>query len=634
MSKFKKINDIWTFEIKKYHIQQQKSSQIIKCKKFNFLEEESQVKQIASGEFSTIFLLENGKVIEYYKKANISEKLSIENIRKVSAGFKMIAFLTTEREVIMTREDENPIKDDPFRNISNLIEYPRDRIISDVVCGANSVYLLSENGNSYGIGSNYWHQLGYKPEDKTKKLEKSEKPIFMMSNVSKIYSGSYSHSVFLLTSNQKLFCCGDNQYGQLGLIKGKEEIKTLTQIENLPEGKILDIRMGHDHSVMLIEEKSDIRKIYSCGGRVYNRYQVKERKTEFTEIKTPLDPDENILEMRTAELVTLILTSNGKLIGFGRTNGLMQISGNINNYLTPIRIQLPKLSFDISNYHISCGDEVSFLYSSLFTSLHADLVELFQRQEFCDVLFDTIDNQQIGAHQLILKYRLKDYQNQLGKLRSIISLKTLKEANQIFPTIYSNKQITSINLESSIQELLNEESIIETIKRIYLNENENEKDFTIKREEKEYKFPKLILIMRSELYRGMFLAVTEDDSNEVTDYSELSTESFQILEYWIYSNQIKEGIKITKEIIEELKKAMDYFQLNELNPNLVSSAIDLYNKTHKGRIIKNIEENPKLNLNSNSNQNINQNLNQNQNPNQNQNQNQNPNQNQKKCEIF
>ncbi|KAJ5066980.1 21.9 kda heat shock protein [Anaeramoeba ignava] len=47
------------------------------------------------------------------------------------------------------------------------------------------------------------------------------------------------------------------------------------------------------------------------------------------------------------------------------------------------------------------------------------------------------------------------------------------------------------------------------MKRIYLNENENEKDFIIERKEKQYKFPKLILIMRSELYRGMFLSVTK-----------------------------------------------------------------------------------------------------------------------------
>ncbi|KAJ5071871.1 kelch repeat and btb domain-containing protein [Anaeramoeba ignava] len=141
--------------------------------------------------------------------------------------------------------------------------------------------------------------------------------------------------------------------------------------------------------------------------------------------------------------------------------------------------------------------------------------------------------------------------------------------------IYSNR-IINPKLYYEIKEIINSnEQIEETMKRIYLNENEN--DFIIERKEKQYKFPKLILIMRSELYRGMFLSVTEDKSNKVTDYSELSNKSFQIFEYWIYSNQIKEGIQITKGIIDEIKKGIDYFQLNQTNPNLFDLLINKFN---------------------------------------------------------
>ncbi|KAJ5073645.1 kelch repeat and btb domain-containing protein [Anaeramoeba ignava] len=105
------------------------------------------------------------------------------------------------------------------------------------------------------------------------------------------------------------------------------------------------------------------------------------------------------------------------------------------------------------------------------------------------------------------------------------------------------------------------------MKRIYLNENE--KDFTIERASKSFNFHKLILIMRSELYRGMFLSVTNDTSNKVTDYSELSDESFEILEYWIYTNKIKKGIKITQKILDEIERGMDYFQLNESKNNIL-----------------------------------------------------------------
>ncbi|KAJ5073513.1 kelch repeat and btb domain-containing protein [Anaeramoeba ignava] len=145
--------------------------------------------------------------------------------------------------------------------------------------------------------------------------------------------------------------------------------------------------------------------------------------------------------------------------------------------------------------------------------------------------------------------------------------------------IYSNRIINPI-LYSEIKEIINlNEKIEETMKRIYLNENE--KDFIIERKEKEYTFPKLILIMRSELYRGMFLSVNEDKSNKVTDYSELSNKSFQIFEYWIYSNQIKDEIEITQEIIDEIQIGIDYFQLNQTYPNLLDLLKNKFNNQNQ-----------------------------------------------------
>ncbi|KAJ5075762.1 hypothetical protein M0811_06624 [Anaeramoeba ignava] len=87
--------------------------------------------------------------------------------------------------------------------------------------------------------------------------------------------------------------------------------------------------------------------------------------------------------------------------------------------------------------------------------------------------------------------------------------------------------------------------------------------------------------MRSELYRGMFLSVTNDKSNKVTDYSELSNKSFQIFEYWIYSNQIKNEIEITQEIIDEIQIGIDYFQLNQTNPNLFDLLINKFNNQNQ-----------------------------------------------------
>ncbi|KAJ5075282.1 hypothetical protein M0811_07635 [Anaeramoeba ignava] len=551
-------------------------------------ENEKQIEQISTGYFGTIFLFKNGKAIEYlnekYSRKNIQKIQIEENIQKVTVGSENEAILTIEGNVFAKGEYINPkIPNYPkqFINISSLIKNKKDRIIQDVVSGANSIYLLTLKHNAYGIGANHLSQLG------SKKLIETQKPILMMKNVSKIFSGNSSYHAFLLNSKQELFGCGWNYSGQLGLneSKRKEEkkIQKLTKIQNIPKGKIIDIKCGKSHSIMLIENQNENpkRKFYSCGSWEVNGLDKDLDTYEFTEIKSLVKNDDNIIDFSIGYNHTLILTSNSKLIVFG--NNFYGQSGSIytGDQTFPIQIKFPEIRFneDISNYHISCGSYKSFLYysPSPFSNLEEDLIKLFRRKEFCDISFKTENGEIIKAHKLILKYRLKD-ENEIEKLQEIISKKSIKESNQIFEMIYSNNPKINPKLYSEIKEIINSnEKIEETMKRIYLNENENEKDFIIERKEKQYKFPKLILIMRSELYLGMFLSVTEDTSNKVTDYSELNNKSFEIFEYWIYSNQIKDGIQITQEIINEIKIGIDYFQLNQTNPNLFDLLINKFN---------------------------------------------------------
>ncbi|KAJ5067863.1 claret isoform a [Anaeramoeba ignava] len=152
------------------------------------------------------------------------------------------------------------------------------------------IYLLTSNQNAYGIGSNYFGQLGFD----SKHLIKTEKPILMMKNVSKIFSGNSSYFVFFLNSNQELFGCGDNHYGQLGL--GESVGSQIPKINQNPKyskkAKIIDIKCADSHSIMLIEEddqnQNPKRKLYSCGIIRYNGLGKNEDTYEFTEIKSSL----------------------------------------------------------------------------------------------------------------------------------------------------------------------------------------------------------------------------------------------------------------------------------------------------------------------------------------------------------
>ncbi|KAJ5071633.1 ankyrin repeat [Anaeramoeba ignava] len=117
--------------------------------------------------------------------------------------------------------------------------------------------------------------------------------------------------------------------------------------------------------------------------------------------------------------------------------------------------------------------------------------------------------------------------------------------------------------------------IIKDLSKLY-KENET-KDFKIIFDnEKEIKVHKLILIIRSELFKGMFQLNVEDKSNQVHDYSGKSFQTIYQLIHFIYHDKFSKNIKKEKEIIlEEYFDLKDYYQLNQ------NSIIDLFLKERK-----------------------------------------------------
>ncbi|KAJ5068842.1 hypothetical protein M0811_12148 [Anaeramoeba ignava] len=73
---------------------------------------EKQIKQISTGNFSTIFLFKNGKAIEYLTENDSKpnpKKIQIEeNIQKLAIGYYNQAILTIEGNVFAKGKDINP----------------------------------------------------------------------------------------------------------------------------------------------------------------------------------------------------------------------------------------------------------------------------------------------------------------------------------------------------------------------------------------------------------------------------------------------------------------------------------------------------------------------------------------------
>ncbi|KAJ5073509.1 ankyrin repeat-containing protein [Anaeramoeba ignava] len=239
--------------------------------------------------------------------------------------------------------------------------------------------------------------------------------------------------------------------------------------------------------------------------------------------------------------------------------------------------------YDSENFVVT--EEIQQILDSHF-SICTDMNNLFQRQEFTDQNVQCIGGN-FSIHSLIVKLRLNngELNNQqieqiFNKMLLILSKQEVEDAKIFMQFIYSGifpKSKPIIESQKIVSEILSEiyEKPEEWIERKkgrngiirdldILFQNQSTKNFTILFSNSNHSIhvDKLILVARSELYRGMFLSV-EDDSNQVHDYSGKSFETVQKLVRFLYLDEINISSKNSIDNFDEFVDLIDYYQLNE-----------------------------------------------------------------------
>ncbi|KAJ5067967.1 ankyrin repeat-containing protein [Anaeramoeba ignava] len=238
-----------------------------------------------------------------------------------------------------------------------------------------------------------------------------------------------------------------------------------------------------------------------------------------------------------------------------------------------------------------------------YSGICRDIISFLERQEFGDAKFKTSDGKEITIHSFIIKFRFEEDMN-INNLIRLLESKTYSESMGILKSIYSGlgwkeeyenmlKDI-GINTEKIAQKK-GKKGLIKDLKILF--NHEESKDFTIYVEEKYIKVHKLILIIRSDLYRGMFLNV-QDDSNSVHDYSRNSFESVSALIYFFYMDEFPQNL--TDLNIEELSEAHDYYELHGKNLDFYFEKF----KKKKNSKKKKKKKKKKKNKNENENENL------------------------------
>ncbi|KAJ6238443.1 ras [Anaeramoeba flamelloides] len=206
---------------------------------------------------------------------------------------------------------------------------------------------------------------------------------------------------------------------------------------------------------------------------------------------------------------------------------------------------------------------------------HSDIVEdfkmLFLRQELTDCVFTTKSGKKVKAHRLILESRLSPCT--LHEIRELLLDVSHYSAVHFLKWVYTGyvhaskvSLITTMcqKLSLEFKDLSGVSSILKNLYNLYY-ENSS-KDFTIKVESKRIKTHKLILVARSELFRGFFLS-TDKSTKSVKDYSRNSIDTMKSLIRFFYTNTW--DLKNKKNFQKEIENSIEYFQLN-MNSSLSS----------------------------------------------------------------
>jgi len=179
--------------------------------------------------------------------------------------------------------------------------------------GTHSLILAGEK--VYVAGSDRYGQLGQGAVNGANKA--SFTPVVMTSDIPAAVAAGGNHSLIVTTSG-KVFACGDNTYGQLAQPATKASSSTFVEV-NFPglSTKIVSVVAGADHNLAVDEDGS----VWVWGRNNYGQLGKGNRSVAE---RTPSEL--NLGDGVFAESVaagfshSLILTTDGEVLGFGRNN--------------------------------------------------------------------------------------------------------------------------------------------------------------------------------------------------------------------------------------------------------------------------------------------------------------------------
>ena len=235
--------------------------------------------------------------------------------------------------------------------------------ISDISCGVSHSMFLTNDGKVYVCGGNSYGQLGL--GDTTNRS--SPTLITNIGSLKIIKIQAADQCSFFLTDNGKVYACGFNNVGQLG--QGDTTNRSIPTLitTNIGSLTISDISSFGYHILFL----TNTNTVYGCGTNGNGRL-ASTSTSDFLipTLITNVIGSLNIVKVKAGNLHSLFLTNNGDVYACGMNDG--GELGNSTNMSwqyanpTPTKITTTIGSIPISSIHISGSNEGGFTKGSTF----------------------------------------------------------------------------------------------------------------------------------------------------------------------------------------------------------------------------------------------------------------------------
>ena len=193
-----------------------------------------------------------------------------------------------------------------------VVPFPKGTVVKQVVCGDEISMILTEDGKVFTCGKNIYGQLGL-GDDEVRKTFNEVTSLPQGTVVIQMVAGR-EHTM-ILAENGTVFACGCNDYGQLGL-SGDYKLNTFNAI-NLGNKKVKQVVAGSDHTIILTKENT----VFACGNNTYGQLGLNnknESKNIFTKIN--LDNLMVVKQIAACKDYTMILTKDGTVFGCGNNS--------------------------------------------------------------------------------------------------------------------------------------------------------------------------------------------------------------------------------------------------------------------------------------------------------------------------